>query len=105
MIPADAAAAIAQAAGAGGFDADALAREAHATSATIAIPLVAALTARVEAIDAGAARYVHWGATSQDIVGHGDVAADRSRRRSRWRATTRRWRQRCARCPTITPRQ
>ena len=50
-----------------GFDADALAREARA-SATIVIPLVAALTARVEAIDPVAARYVHWGATSQDIA-------------------------------------
>ncbi len=50
-----------------GFDADALAREARA-SATIAIPLVAALTARVEAVDPDAARFVHWGATSQDIV-------------------------------------
>jgi 3-carboxy-cis,cis-muconate cycloisomerase len=67
VIPASAAAAIAQAARADGFDVDALAREARA-SATIAIPLVAALTARVEAIDPVAARYVHWGATSQDIV-------------------------------------
>ena len=67
VIPASAAAAITQAAVADGFDADALAREARA-SATIVIPLVAALTARVEAIDPVAARYVHWGATSQDIV-------------------------------------
>jgi len=67
MIPASAAAAIQQAARADGFDIDALARDAR-VSATIAIPLVAALTARVEAIDPAAARYVHWGATSQDIV-------------------------------------
>ena len=67
VIPASAAAAITQAARADGFDVDALVREARA-SATIAIPLVAALTARVEAIDPVAARYVHWGATSQDIV-------------------------------------
>jgi len=67
VIPASAAAAIAKAAVAADFDADALAREAR-TSATIAIPLVAALTARVEAIDPDAARYVHWGVTSQDIV-------------------------------------
>ena len=67
VIPASAAAAITQAAVADGFDADALAREARA-SATIVIPLIAALTARVEAIDPVAARYVHWGATSQDIV-------------------------------------
>jgi 3-carboxy-cis,cis-muconate cycloisomerase len=67
VIPASAALAITQAAVAHGFDADALAREARA-SATIVIPLVAALTARVEAVDPVAARYVHWGATSQDIV-------------------------------------
>src|SRR3954470_12759128 len=67
VIPATAAWAITQAAVADGFDLDALAREARA-SATIAIPLVAALTAPVEAIDPVAARYVHWGATSQDIV-------------------------------------
>ncbi|HWJ56774.1 MAG TPA: lyase family protein, partial [Vicinamibacterales bacterium] len=66
-IPASAAWAITQAARADGFDADVLAREARA-SATIVIPLVAALTARVEAIDPVAARYVHWGATSQDIA-------------------------------------
>lgn len=67
VIPASAAAAIQKAAVAEGFDLDALARDAR-SSATIAIPLVAALTARVEAIDPDAARYVHWGATSQDIV-------------------------------------
>ena len=67
VIPASAAEAVAKAAVAAEFDAGALAREAR-TSATIVIPLVAALTARVEAIDPEAARYVHWGATSQDIV-------------------------------------
>ena len=67
VIPASAAWAITQAARADGFDANVLAREARA-SATIVIPLVAALTARVEAIDPVAARYVHWGATSQDIA-------------------------------------
>jgi 3-carboxy-cis,cis-muconate cycloisomerase len=66
VIPADEAGTIVRTAGAGGFDADALARGAR-TSATIVIPLVAALRARVEAIDASAACYVHWGATSQDI--------------------------------------
>ncbi len=34
----------------------------------LAIPLVAALTDRVAAGNAAAARYVHWGATSQDIT-------------------------------------
>ena len=33
-----------------------------------AIPLVAMLTAAVAASDKGAARYVHWGATSQDVM-------------------------------------
>ena len=92
MIPASAAAAITQAAVADGFDADALAREARA-SATIAIPLVAALTARVEAIDPVAARYVHWGATSQDIVDTAvSVLIERAGARD-WRAITRRWRR------------
>jgi 3-carboxy-cis,cis-muconate cycloisomerase len=34
----------------------------------LAIPLVKALTAEVAKKDADAARYVHWGATSQDII-------------------------------------
>ena len=67
VIPAQAAASIGRAAVAGYFDAEAIAREAQA-SATIVIPLVAALTARVEARDPEAARYVHWGATSQDVI-------------------------------------
>ncbi len=33
-----------------------------------AIPLIRQLTARVSASDPDAARYVHWGATSQDII-------------------------------------
>lgn len=33
-----------------------------------AIPLVKLLTAEVKAIDVDAARYVHWGATSQDVI-------------------------------------
>ena len=67
VIPDSAAAAISRAAVADGFDAGVLARDAR-ESATMAIPLVAALTTRVEASDPVAARYVHWGATSQDIV-------------------------------------
>src|SRR6185436_16494240 len=67
VIPPGAGAAITRAAVADGFDADTLAREARA-SGTIAIPLVAALTARVEAVDPEAARVVHWGATSQDVA-------------------------------------
>jgi 3-carboxy-cis,cis-muconate cycloisomerase len=38
-----------------------------------AIPLAKALTARVAAQDADAARYVHWGATSQDVIDTGLV--------------------------------
>jgi 3-carboxy-cis,cis-muconate cycloisomerase len=34
----------------------------------VAIPMIRQLTARVSASDAEAARYVHWGATSQDIL-------------------------------------
>ena len=49
------------------FDAADLARDAR-RSGTIAIPLAAALTARVRALVPEAARFVHWGATSQDIV-------------------------------------
>jgi 3-carboxy-cis,cis-muconate cycloisomerase len=67
VIPADAAVSIARAAIAADIDAGALARDAR-TSATLAIPLVAALTARVAAQDPDAARFVHWGATSQDVV-------------------------------------
>ncbi len=34
----------------------------------LAIPLVSALTRNVAAADAGASGYVHWGATSQDVI-------------------------------------
>src|ERR1700688_5136550 len=49
------------------FDANALA-EAATRSGNLAIPLVKALTAAVARVDAEAARYVHWGATSQDVI-------------------------------------
>ncbi len=67
IIPASAAGAISNAAVPGDFDAEAIASEARA-SASIAIPLVKALTARVATHDQIAARFVHWGATSQDAV-------------------------------------
>jgi 3-carboxy-cis,cis-muconate cycloisomerase len=70
VIPAGAGASITRAAVAREFDAAALARDAR-SSGTLAVPLVAALTARVEALDPEAARFVHWGATSQDIVDTG----------------------------------
>ena len=71
VIPAGAAQAIAQACKADLFDMAALA-EAATRSGNLAIPLVKALTTRVAAADAEAARYVHWGATSQDVI---DTAA------------------------------
>src|SRR6516164_9726729 len=39
-----------------------------ARSGNLAIPFVKALTARVAEADPEAARYVHWGATSQDVI-------------------------------------
>ncbi len=67
IVSRPAAMAITKAAIATEFDAAALAREAR-DAGTIAIPLVKALTERVRAIDPAAAGFVHWGATSQDIV-------------------------------------
>jgi 3-carboxy-cis,cis-muconate cycloisomerase len=71
VIPARAAAPIANACKAVSFDLSALA-EAATRSGNLAIPLVKALTADVAKTDAEAARYVHWGATSQDVI---DTAA------------------------------
>ena len=67
VIPASAADPIAKACKAGLFDLDAVA-EAATRSGNLAIPLVKALTAEVARADAEAARYVHWGATSQDVI-------------------------------------
>ncbi|RYX93577.1 MAG: 3-carboxy-cis,cis-muconate cycloisomerase, partial [Bradyrhizobiaceae bacterium] len=67
VIPADAVQAIAAACRSDLYDATALA-EAATRSGNLAIPLVKALTARVATTDADAARYVHWGATSQDVI-------------------------------------
>jgi 3-carboxy-cis,cis-muconate cycloisomerase len=66
VIPAPAADAIAKAAKAQNFDAAQLAPQAL-RAGTLSIPLVKALTERVRAIDAAGARFVHWGATSQDV--------------------------------------
>jgi 3-carboxy-cis,cis-muconate cycloisomerase len=71
VIPANAAEPIARACKAEAFDLAALA-EAATRSGNLAIPLVKALTAHVAKSDAEAARYVHWGATSQDVI---DTAA------------------------------
>src|ERR1700674_5132886 len=67
VIPATAAGPIAKACKASSFDLPALA-EAATRSGNLAIPLVKALTAGVAKADADAARYVHWGATSQDVI-------------------------------------
>src|SRR3954463_1867321 len=70
MIPADAAGPITNACRAESFDLAALA-DAATRSGNLAIPLVKALTANVAKADAEAARYVHWGATSQDVIDTG----------------------------------
>jgi 3-carboxy-cis,cis-muconate cycloisomerase len=67
VIPAEAAAAIAEAAVADGFDVAELVRQAG-RAGTPAIPLVRMLTERVRARNAAAAGFVHWGATSQDVT-------------------------------------
>jgi len=51
----------------GAFATAELARDTR-RAGTPSIPLVKALTARVRAVDAEAARFVHWGATSQDVA-------------------------------------
>jgi 3-carboxy-cis,cis-muconate cycloisomerase len=54
------------------FDADALARAAR-RAGTLAIPFVKELTAQVAAVSPQAARHVHAGATSQDVIDTGVV--------------------------------
>jgi 3-carboxy-cis,cis-muconate cycloisomerase len=67
IIPKNAADAITLAAQPANFDANALA-DAAFRAGTPAIPLVKALTEKVRTIDAEAAGFVHWGATSQDVA-------------------------------------
>jgi 3-carboxy-cis,cis-muconate cycloisomerase len=67
VIPQDAADTIAALAKPGSFDAFALSAAAF-RAGTPAIPLVKALTDQVRKTNAEAARFVHWGATSQDVV-------------------------------------
>src|ERR1700761_6851879 len=71
VIPVSAAGPIGKACAAESFDIAEIA-EAATRSGNLAIPLVKALTALVARTDAEAARYVHWGATSQDVI---DTAA------------------------------
>jgi len=67
VIPKSAADPIGEACKADAFDFADLA-EAATRSGNLAIPMVKALTANVAKADAEAARYVHWGATSQDVI-------------------------------------
>src|SRR3978361_1888237 len=67
VIPANAVGPIGDACKAGSFDIAELA-EGASRSGVLVIPLVKMLTAQVEKADAKAAGYVHWGATSQDVV-------------------------------------
>jgi 3-carboxy-cis,cis-muconate cycloisomerase len=67
VIPKDAADTITALAKPGSFDAAALSSAAF-RAGTPAIPLVKALTDQVRKANAEAARFVHWGATSQDVV-------------------------------------
>jgi 3-carboxy-cis,cis-muconate cycloisomerase len=72
VIPADAVAPIEAACRAHRLDAEAL-TAAAASAGNLAIPLVKQLTARVAEHVPDAAKYVHWGATSQDIIDSGMV--------------------------------
>lgn len=72
LIPGEAAEAIASVCHADQIDASALAA-AVAPAGNLAIPLVRQLTAAVAREHADAARYVHWGATSQDVIDTGRV--------------------------------
>ncbi|HEX7919567.1 MAG TPA: 3-carboxy-cis,cis-muconate cycloisomerase [Bradyrhizobium sp.] len=67
VIPHEASGPIGAACKAESFDIAALA-DAATRSGNLAIPLVKALTANVTKTDTEAARYVHWGATSQDVI-------------------------------------
>ena len=67
MIPATAAAIIADSCVVDLFDIDAIKRD-TAASSSAAIPLVNALTAQVAQRNADAALYVHWGSSSQDVM-------------------------------------
>ncbi|MEX0751830.1 MAG: 3-carboxy-cis,cis-muconate cycloisomerase [Xanthobacteraceae bacterium] len=67
VIPAAAAPPIAEACRAERFDIAAIGAQAPAAG-NVAIPLVKALTAEVAKSAAEAAHYVHWGATSQDVI-------------------------------------
>jgi 3-carboxy-cis,cis-muconate cycloisomerase len=71
-VPESAAKTIAEVAGGARFDAAALAPAAR-SAGTLAIPFVRQLTEKVAAVSPEAARYVHFGATSQDAIDTGAV--------------------------------
>jgi len=71
LVPAEHAQTIARVCERAEFDATALARAAR-TAGALAIPFVQQLTAQVATVSAEAARHVHFGATSQDVM---DTAA------------------------------
>ncbi len=72
VIPASAVASVLACCDARDYDLDALALAAR-DAGNLAIPLVRQLTANVAARDPDAARYVHWGSTSQDVIDTGMV--------------------------------
>ncbi len=72
VIPQSAADAIVRQCDAREFDVDALHKGAY-QAGNLAIPLVSALTRNVAAADAEAKGFVHWGATSQDVIDTGLV--------------------------------
>jgi 3-carboxy-cis,cis-muconate cycloisomerase len=70
VIPASAVSAIERGTNIANYDLAVLG-EAAVLAGNLAIPLVHQLTEHVARLDADAARYVHWGATSQDIIDSG----------------------------------
>jgi 3-carboxy-cis,cis-muconate cycloisomerase len=76
VIPRNAAAPIAAACNPARFDIEAIGNAARGVG-NVAIPLVKALTAAVAKRDENAARFVHWGATSQDVIDTATVLAIR----------------------------
>ncbi len=72
VIPTSAVAPLLACCDASAYDLTALALAAR-DAGNLAIPLVKQLTARVAERDADAARYVHWGSTSQDVIDTGMV--------------------------------
>jgi len=72
LVPAKAAKTITQVAARARFDATTLARDARVAGA-LTIPFVKRLTEQVAAVSPDAAKYVHLGATSQDVIDTGVV--------------------------------